>query len=122
MHQGFLTCHVLDTARGCPAAGMAVTLARLGDDHGDGLPKTYSFTTNSDGRLNGPALTGTAFCAGAYEWTFAVGEYFQAAGVTVAPTPFLGDVPIRFGIDNPEEHYHVPLLCSPWTFSTYRGS
>ena len=117
---GFLTCHVLDTARGCPAAGMAVSLRRVGD-HGD-LPAEYAFVTNADGRLDGPALKGDAFAAGAYEWTFRVGEYFAAAGVPVAATPFLGDVPIRFGIDNPEEHYHVPLLCSPWTFSTYRGS
>lgn len=120
--KGFLTCHVLDTCRGCPAAGMSVVLARLGD-HGGDLPKEYSFVTNSDGRLDGgPALKGASFPAGEYEWTFRVGEYFAAAGVPVAATPFLGDVPIRFGIDNPEEHYHVPLLCSPWTFSTYRGS
>ena len=117
---GFLTCHVLDTAHGCPAAGMAVSLRRVGD-HGD-LPAEYAFVTNADGRLDGPALKGDAFAAGAYEWTFRVGEYFAAAGVPVAARPFLGDVPIRFGIDNPEEHYHVPLLCSPWTFSTYRGS
>ena len=118
--KGFLTCHVLDVASGTPAAGMAVTLTRLGD-HGD-LPSSYAFTTNEDGRLDGPALKGLEFCAGAYEWTFHVGEYFAATGVATAAQPFLGDVPIRFGIDNPEEHYHVPLLCSPWTFSTYRGS
>ena len=118
--KGFLTCHVLDVASGTPAAGMSVTLTRLGD-HGD-LPSSYAFITNNDGRLDGPALKGPDFCAGAYEWTFHVGEYFAATGVATAPTPFLGDVPIRFGIDNPEEHYHVPLLCSPWTFSTYRGS
>ena len=118
--KGFLTCHVLDVASGTPAAGMSVTLTRLGD-HGD-LPSSYAFTTNNDGRLDGPALKGPDFRAGAYEWTFHVGEYFAAKGVATAPTPFLGDVPIRFGIDNPEEHYHVPLLCSPWTFSTYRGS
>lgn len=119
---GFLTCHVLDTCRGCPARGMAVSLRRLGD-HGAGLPEEYAFTTNADGRLEGgPALRGAAFVPGAYEWTFRVGEYFASAGVPVAAQPFLGDVPIRFGIDNPEEHYHVPLLCSPWTFSTYRGS
>jgi len=119
---GFLTCHVLDTARGCPAAGMSVTLARVGPGHAPDLPTEYEFVTNSDGRLDGPALKGEPFCAGAYEWTFRVGEYFATCGIPVAATPFLGDVPIRFGIDNPEEHYHVPLLCSPWTFSTYRGS
>ena len=63
-----------------------------------------------------------ALALGEYEWTFGVGAYFAAAGVPTAGTPFLGDVPLRFGIDNAEQHYHVPLLCSPWSYSTYRGS
>lgn len=122
---GFLTCHVLDTARGCPAAGMAITLRFLGESDGsDGTNVVIGeFVTNSDGRLeDGPALKGEAFKEGTYEWTFGVGEYFAVAGVPIAGTPFLGDVPLRFGIDNPESHYHVPLLCSPWSYSTYRGS
>lgn len=120
---GKLTCHVLDTARGKPAAGMAVSLRRLSEAAG---AETWSvvgqFVTNTDGRLDGPALQGAAFTPGTYEWTFDVGDYFAGAAVPTAGTPFLGEVPLRFGIDNPEAHYHVPLLCSPWSYSTYRGS
>ena len=79
--------------------------------------------TNADGRLEGgPALKGAAFTHGTYEWTFHVGAYFATAGVPTAGTMFLSEVPLRFGIDDPEAHYHVPLLCSPWSYSTYRGS
>ena len=120
---GKLTCHVLDTARGCPAAGMNIALHRLSDG-GQTRIKCADFVTNSDGRLpGGPALQGEAFTEGQYEWTFYVGEYFVSHGVEPVPgQPFLGEVPLRFGIDNPEMHYHVPLLCSPWSYSTYRGS
>ena len=119
---GFLTCHVLDTARGCPAAGMPISLRRLDETSGE-WRHLASFLTNDDGRLTGgPALKGADFSVGSYEWTFSVGEYFAVAGVPIAGTPFLADVPLRFGIDDPEAHYHVPLLCSPWSYSTYRGS
>ncbi|KOO25041.1 ohcu decarboxylase [Chrysochromulina tobinii] len=119
---GFLTCHALDTARGCPAAGMTIELRRLDEASGAWQPLA-SFVTNADGRLTGgPALKGAAFTVGTYEWTFGVGDYFAAAGVPISGTPFLADVPLRFGIDDPEAHYHVPLLCSPWSYSTYRGS
>lgn len=119
---GFLTCHVLDTARGCPAAGMTIELRRL-DEASGAWQLLASFVTNADGRLTGgPALKGAAFTVGTYEWTFGVGDYFAAAGVPISGTPFLADVPLRFGIDDPEAHYHVPLLCSPWSYSTYRGS
>ncbi|KAJ8611849.1 hypothetical protein CTAYLR_005790 [Chrysophaeum taylorii] len=111
---GLLTCHVLDAANGTPAAGMAVTLITP-----DGA--TLDFVTNDDGRL-GRALEGADFEWGRYEWRFHVGEYFTARGGVLPATPFLDVVPIVFGVDNPEAHYHVPLLCSPWTFSTYRGS
>jgi len=81
------------------------------------------FVTNSDGRLDAPAVAGAAVVPGVYEWTFDVGDYFAATpGTPTAGTPFLSQVPLRFGIDNPEAHYHVPLLCSPWSYSTYRGS
>lgn len=113
---GFLTVHVLDTANGTPAAGMYVTLT---------LPdgSTREFVTNDDGRLpDGPAVKGAEFATGFYEWQFYVGDYFCAKSTKTAATPFLSVVPIRFGVDNCEDHYHVPLLCSPWTFSTYRGS
>jgi hydroxyisourate hydrolase len=82
------------------------------------------FTTNNDGRLiGGPALRGGAeMTVGVYEWTFYAGDYFASKGTFTAGQPFLDVVPIRFGIDNPDDHYHVPLLVSPWSFSTYRGS
>ena len=117
---GFLTCHILDTARGCPAAGLRLTLSRL---NGGARESLGEWVTNSDGRLpGGPALKGETFQTGIYEWTFYAGDYFAANGLPIAGQPFLDIVPLRFGIDNPEDHYHVPLLCSPWSFSTYRGS
>mmetsp|Transcript_38553 Transcript_38553/g.123569 ORF Transcript_38553/g.123569 Transcript_38553/m.123569 type:complete len:296 (+) Transcript_38553:61-948(+) len=115
---GFLTSHVLDTANGIPARGMRVELTLPSGD-------TRNFLTNDDGRLDaGAAIRGADFQPGAYEWHFHVGEYFAAldTAATLPPTPFLDVVPLRFGVDNPELHYHVPLLCSPWSFSTYRGS
>ena len=118
---GFLTCHVLDTANGCPAANMRVKLHRLSPPESAGL--VAEFVTNEDGRLpGGPALKGKDFQIGVYEWTFYVGDYFARKGNYISGTPFLDEVPIRFGIDDPTEHYHVPLLVSPWSFSTYRGS
>ena len=118
---GFLTCHVLDTANGCPAANMRVELHRLSPPEAAGL--VAEFVTNDDGRLpGGPALKGGDFQVGVYEWTFYVGDYFARKGTHISGTPFLDEVPIRFGIDDPTEHYHVPLLVSPWSFSTYRGS
>ena len=119
---GKLTCHVLDTARGKPAAGMLISLRRMVDGSDD-WETVGEFETNSDGRLEGPAVQGAALKPGSYEWTFDVGDYFAATpGTPTAGTPFLSQVPLRFGIDNPEAHYHVPLLCSPWSYSTYRGS
>lgn len=118
---GFLTCHVLDTANGCPAAHMRIQLHRLSPPEAAGL--VAEFVTNDDGRLpGGPALKGKDFSVGVYEWTFYVGDYFARKGTHTSGTPFLDEVPLRFGIDDPTEHYHVPLLVSPWSFSTYRGS
>lgn len=119
--KGFLTCHVLDTAHGCPAAGMRIELRRLTPEGSAGLVK--DFVTNADGRLDGgPALKGEEFLVGTYEWTFYVGDYFARMHAHTSGVPFLDEVPLRFGIDDPEEHYHVPLLVSPWSYSTYRGS
>ncbi len=118
---GRLTTHVLDTARGCPAANIAIELWRI--DSGDGerqLLKTVH--TNADGRTDEPLLMSDDFTAGIYELVFAVGEYFAAGTGTSARFPFLDQVPIRFGIADPGAHYHVPLLASPWAYSTYRGS
>ncbi len=117
---GRLTTHVLDTAQGRPAAGVPVELHRIGAD-GARL-RIKSGRTNSDGRLDAPALAAGEMIAGRYEFVFGAGEYFLAAGLPTAAPAFLDRVPIAFAIANPEAHYHVPLLLSPWSFSTYRGS
>jgi len=114
---GRLTTHVLDTAHGCPAGGMAIALVRLSD--GATLKEV---TTNADGRSDAPLLEGEAFAPGAYELRFGVADYFRARGVGLPDPPFLDVVPLRFGIADADGHYHVPLLCSPWSYSTYRGS
>ncbi|MEM7461907.1 MAG: hydroxyisourate hydrolase [Pseudomonadota bacterium] len=116
--EGFLTTHILDTARGCPASGVVVSLYRL---EGDKRTKLAEAVTNSDGRTDKPMLAGNAFESGIYEMVFAMGDYF-ADLVPASRVPFVDIVPIRFGIDDPNEHYHVPLLASPFSFSTYRGS
>jgi 2-oxo-4-hydroxy-4-carboxy-5-ureidoimidazoline decarboxylase len=119
--KGFLTCHVLDTANGCPGASMRVTLHRITPEENAGLIK--EFITNDDGRLpGGPALKDEDFLVGTYQWTFYVGDYFARKNIKTSGVPFLDEIPLRFGIDDPEEHYHVPLLVSPWSYSTYRGS
>jgi 5-hydroxyisourate hydrolase len=110
---GRLTTHVLDTMRGRPAAGVAISLSRDGQ-------LAASATTNADGRTDAPLLEGDALVAGVYELTFDVGAYF--ADAALPEPPFLGLVPVRFGIADPAGHYHVPLLASPWAYSTYRGS
>ena len=116
---GRLTTHVLDTAQGRPAAGMAIELWRL-RENGAELLKTAR--TNADGRADAPLLAGEELEAGSYELVFAVGDYFATQPVPVAEPPFLDRVPVRFGIADPGAHYHVPLLVSPWSYSTYRGS
>ncbi|GFH56242.1 hypothetical protein CTEN210_12718 [Chaetoceros tenuissimus] len=120
-HKGFLTCHVLDTQNGCPAEGMRIHLHRLSPPEHAGFVK--EFITNDDGRLDGgPALKGEEFIVGTYEWTFYAGDYFARKNAKTSGVPFLNEIPLRFGIDDPAEHYHVPLLVSPWSYSTYRGS
>ncbi|MDE0717284.1 MAG: hydroxyisourate hydrolase [Rhodospirillaceae bacterium] len=116
---GRLTTHVLDTSAGRPGAGIAVTLDRL---EPGGPVRLTETVTNSDGRCNAPLLDGDTFTAGVYELAFAAGAYFRARGVTLADPAFLDAVIIRFGIAAPDEHYHVPLLISPYGYSTYRGS
>lgn len=117
---GRLTTHVLDTAAGLPAAGLKVVLTRL-----DGTPAMLAQGhTNTDGRLDKPLLEGAAFAPGTYEIMFHVGDYFRARGVALARPAFLDLVPLRFGIaqETEDAHYHVPLLVSPYAYSTYRGS
>jgi 5-hydroxyisourate hydrolase len=116
---GKLTTHVLDTAHGRPAQGMRVELW----SHAQLPPQLLkTVVTNADGRTEAPLLSGEEMRAGTYELVFHVGEYF--AGKTPAPAkvPFLDRVPVRFGVADPASSYHVPLLVSPWSYSTYRGS
>jgi hydroxyisourate hydrolase len=108
---GRLTTHVLDTARGRPAAGIPIELARV---HADRREVLRTLTTNADGRTDEPLLDGGELSAGTYELTFDVGGHFEDG--------FLGRVPVRFTIADASAHYHVPLLVSPWSYSTYRGS
>jgi 5-hydroxyisourate hydrolase len=117
---GRLSTHALDTARGRPAAGLRVELFRLDPASGERTSLTTT-RTNADGRTDAPLLEGEELEATTYEIVFDVGEYF-AAEVGVSDPPFLGQVPVRFGIADASAHYHVPLLASPWSYSTYRGS
>lgn len=116
---GQLTTHVLDTANGCPAAGMAVTLYRLQGERAD---RIKAITLNHDGRADGPLLAGADFQPGRYRLVFEVAAYFRARGAPLAEPPFLDSVPLDFGLADTGAHYHVPLLASPWAYSTYRGS
>jgi 5-hydroxyisourate hydrolase len=117
---GRLTTHVLDTAQGKPAAGVAIEL-RTADLGGAGQ-LIATAVTNADGRTDAPLLQDEAFIPGAYQLTFRVGDYFAAQNVRLSDPPFLDVVPVWFQIADAEAHYHVPLLVSPWAYSTYRGS
>jgi 5-hydroxyisourate hydrolase len=114
---GRITTHVLDTAAGKPAAGLKIELTRLGGTR----EAIATGVTNSDGRLDKPLLEGVAFAKGTYEIVFHVGDYFRASGAALPDPPFLDVVPLRFGVAE-DAHYHVPLLVSPFAYSTYRGS
>jgi 5-hydroxyisourate hydrolase len=118
---GRLTTHVLDTAAGRPAAGLRIDLHRIAGSRqaGDLL---VSLATNGDGRCERPLLEGAALQAGTYELVFHAGPYFAGQGVALANPPFLDEVVVRFGIADIAGHYHVPLLLSPYGYSTYRGS
>lgn len=117
---GRLTTHVLDTAAGVPAAGMRVELLRR--DGGAAASPLAAFTTNAEGRCPAALLEGDALRAGRYELHFHVADYFRARGVSLPEPPFLDVVVLGFGVADPAQHYHVPLLASPWSYSTYRGS
>ncbi|WP_448191081.1 hydroxyisourate hydrolase [Azospirillum sp. sgz301742] len=118
-HGGRLTTHVLDTTHGRPGAGIALTLYRVENEQ-----RTWVLDarTNADGRCDVPLLQGGTLKPGCYELVFKVGAYFRAAGLNLPDPPFLEAVPIRFGIAKADQHYHVPLLVSPYGYSTYRGS
>ena len=114
-----LTTHVLDTARGKPAAGVRIMLYRVS---GEGREKLAEAVTNSDGRTDAPMLAGKAFVVGVYELVFCAGDYLRASGQAGGEVLFLDEIPIRFGVTDAGAHYHVPLLISPFAYSTYRGS
>lgn len=116
---GRLTTHVLDTASGRPAAGVRITLHR---NLGERYALVRDAVTNADGRCDAPLLDGEAFSKGRYRLVFAVGDYFAAQGIALPDPPFVDEVVLDFGIADAASHYHVPLLVSPWSWSTYRGS
>lgn len=116
---GFLTTHVLDTARGLPAEGVEIALYRVS---GNSHKKIATTVTNSDGRTDAPILPQDKFQPGQYELVFFAGDYLRATGQAGEDPLFLDQVPIRFGMNDPQAHYHVPLLLSPYGYSTYRGS
>jgi 5-hydroxyisourate hydrolase len=115
---GRLTTHVLDTTLGRPAAGVAIAIRRCGS----GMATLAQAVTNADGRCDGPLLEGEMLRAGIYELVFETGVYFDRQGIDLPEPKFLDQVVIRFGVADPEGHYHVPLLISPFGYSTYRGS
>lgn len=117
---GRLTTHVLDTMHGTPAAGMRMRLERVADD--GSADTLLRITLNADGRADAPLLDGDAFKPGRYRLMFEVGAYFKAKAVALPDPVFLDEVPIAFGIADACAHYHVPLLVSPWSYATYRGS
>lgn len=114
-----LSTHVLDTAHGCPAQGMKIELWSL---EGEDRTLVTTAKTGADGRTDAPLLSAEELKVGQYEIIFFVGDYFAAKGVTLPKTRFLDRVPVRLGIADAGASYHMPLLCSPWAYSTYRGS
>jgi len=113
-----LTTHVLDVTRGRPAAGVRIELYELTDER----KLVADVVTNADGRTDKPLLSATQARPGRFELVFHAGDYFRKLGAETADPPFLDLIPIRFAIADPNAHYHVPLLVSPWSYSTYRGS
>lgn len=116
---GYLTTHVLDTSGGCPGAGITVRLYRLDAGSRRALGEVQ---TNADGRTDAPLLQGEAFLRGRYELEFEVADYYRRRGVALDEPAFLDTVVLRFGLADEAAHYHVPLLVSPYSYSTYRGS
>jgi len=117
---GRLTTHILDTALGRPAAGVRLELYRLDGDAAGSVVATA--VTNQDGRCDAPLLEGESFSQGQYQLVFHAGAYFDALGIDLPDPKFLDEVVIRFGISDVDQHYHVPILLSPFAYSTYRGS
>ncbi len=118
---GKLSTHILDTTHGCPAANVAIELWLIEPEFGE-KKLLKSIYTNEDGRTDAPLLVGSELQIGVYELVFVIGEYFAQKLENLLKPYFLDRIPIRFGIADPTIHYHVPLLVSPWSYSTYRGS
>ncbi len=116
---GYLSTHVLDTARGCPAEGLLIALYKVS---GNSHRKLLEMRTNADGRTDTPILPQEKFKTGTYELVFFAGDYLRATGQAGDDPMFLDQIPIRFGMSEADAHYHVPLLLSPYAYSTYRGS
>ncbi|MGM0700947.1 MAG: hydroxyisourate hydrolase [Pseudomonadota bacterium] len=116
---GYLTTHVLDTAQGRPGKGIRIEVYRL---EGVGRTRLKEVVTNDDGRCDGPILEGEAFTVGEYELVFHAGDYLRVQGIEAPEPRFLDVIPLRFGVADADAHYHVPLLLSPYGYSTYRGS
>ncbi len=116
---GFLTTHVLDTSNGCPASNVQIELQRILKSKTANIIKV---STNKDGRCSKPILEGEDFVVGTYELNFHIGEYFKNLNSDMGINNFLDIIPVRFNISSSDEHYHVPLLVSPFSYTTYRGS
>ncbi|CAM3426057.1 hydroxyisourate hydrolase [Halomonas lysinitropha] len=116
---GYLTTHVLDTAEGRPGQGIRIEIFRL---EGENRTRLKELVTNDDGRCDAPLLEGEDFATGEYELLFHAGDYLRARGVEAEEPRFLDLIPLRFGVADAGQHYHVPLLLSPYGYSTYRGS
>lgn len=119
MNDGYLSTHILDTARGIPAEGIHISLYRIDGDRRDLLAEAV---TNADGRTDAPILPAADFAVGTYELIFYTGDYLRASGLAGPEPLFLNEIPLRFSVNDDESHYHVPLLLSPYGYSTYRGS
>ncbi|MCL7940360.1 hydroxyisourate hydrolase [Halomonas sp. ATCH28] len=116
---GYLTTHVLDTAQGRPGQGISIEVFRL---EGGTRTRLKTVVTNDDGRCDAPLLEGDDFVTGEYELLFHAGDYLRARGIEAEEPRFLDVIPLRFGVADAGQHYHVPLLLSPYGYSTYRGS
>ncbi|MBK20056.1 MAG: hydroxyisourate hydrolase [Rhodospirillaceae bacterium] len=114
-----LTTHILDTANGVPAAGVTIEIVKVS---GEKRVTLRTIKTNDDGRTDAPVLAGDQCIPGVYELVFHIGDYFRNRKTDPDPSIFLDTIPVQFIISSEDEHYHVPLLASPWSYSTYRGS